>query len=87
MQVPVGALDKLALGTSFSHQLAFTPSSLISQGSANQTRAIFTDADVLKVPDLNMAAESYKNIMSHLNSINGVTLLMANQQYIFKRKL
>ncbi|KAJ8932606.1 hypothetical protein NQ318_000809 [Aromia moschata] len=37
--------------------------SLISQGSVNQTRAAFIDA--LKVPDLNMAAESYKNIMSH----------------------
>ncbi|KAJ8939190.1 hypothetical protein NQ318_017087, partial [Aromia moschata] len=43
--------------------------SLVSQGSANQTRAAFTDA--LKVSDLNLAAKSYKHIMSHLNSIKG----------------
>ncbi|KAJ8932603.1 hypothetical protein NQ318_000806 [Aromia moschata] len=36
--------------------------SLMYQGSANQTKAAFTDA--LEVLDLNMAAESYKNIMS-----------------------
>ncbi|KAJ8932601.1 hypothetical protein NQ318_000804 [Aromia moschata] len=54
--------------------------SLMSQGSVNQTKAAFTDA--LKVPDLNMAAKSYKNIMSHLNSIKGVTLLMANNLFL-----
>ncbi|KAJ8940168.1 hypothetical protein NQ318_019377 [Aromia moschata] len=54
--------------------------SLASQGSANQTKAAFTE--VLKVPDLKVAAEGYKDVMTHLNSVNDVTLLIANKLFL-----
>ncbi|KAG5883832.1 hypothetical protein JTB14_033753 [Gonioctena quinquepunctata] len=54
--------------------------SLASQGAAGNTKNDL--AKTLNVPDVKVAAEGYKDIMSRLNSIADVTLLMANKVFL-----
>lgn len=54
--------------------------SMASQGSAGKTQAAFIQ--VLKVPDLSVAAEGYKEVLSRLNAVQNVTLLMANKIFL-----
>lgn len=54
--------------------------SLVYQGAGGQTQQAFTKT--LNVPDVRVAAEGYKEIMSRLNSVKDVTLLMANRLFL-----
>ncbi|CAH1108852.1 unnamed protein product [Psylliodes chrysocephalus] len=53
---------------------------LAAQGSAGKTRKALTDT--LQVPDIATLAEGYKEAMKKLNSVEDVTLLMANKVYL-----
>ncbi|KAJ8985516.1 hypothetical protein NQ317_015061 [Molorchus minor] len=57
--------------------------SLAAQGSASQTEEAFTK--VLNVADVKVAADGYKDVMMRLNSINDVTLLMANKVFLMEK--
>ncbi|XP_074031214.1 leukocyte elastase inhibitor isoform X7 [Leptinotarsa decemlineata] len=54
--------------------------SLASQGAGGATKDALTSA--LNVPDIKVAAEGYKAIMSRLNNIAEVTLHMANKVFL-----
>ncbi|CAH1236757.1 unnamed protein product [Diabrotica balteata] len=54
--------------------------SLASQGSGGKTQKAFTSA--LQVADIATLAEGYKAAMLKLNSVEDVTLLMANKVYV-----